>query len=171
MLTDKQIIELFEALNTELHNCDGVAEIGIVGGAVMCLVFQARVATRDVDAIFEPAELVRKLAAQLAEERGLSPNWLNDAAKGFIQGNFARQDVLNLSNLHVWAPDAKYMLAMKCISARWDSSDRDDVIFLVRHLKLTQPQQVFDIIEHYYPHNRIPPKTQYFIEEVVQPAE
>ena len=29
------------------------------------------------------------------------------------------------------------MLAMKCISARWDTHDRDDVIFLIRHLKLT----------------------------------
>jgi hypothetical protein len=169
VLTAEQIIGLFEALNLKLNQKDEIAEIGIVGGAVMCLVFHARAATRDVDAIFSPAELVRKLAAQIGEERGLPADWLNDAAKGFLQGDFARQDVLNLSNLRVWAPDAKYMLAMKCMSARWDTSDRDDVIFLVRHLKLTLPRAVYAIIEHYYPRNQIPPKTQFFIEEILEP--
>lgn len=61
------------------------------------------------------------------------------------------------------------MLAMKCISARWDSSDRDDVVFLIKLLKLTQPRDVFEIIEDYYPNNRIPPKTQFLIEEVLNP--
>jgi len=61
-----------------------------------------------------------------------------------------RQEVLNLSHLRVWTPEAKYMLAMKCISARWDTSDRDDVLFLIRHLKLKSPEAVFKIIEHYY---------------------
>ena len=61
------------------------------------------------------------------------------------------------------------MLAMKCISARWDSSDRDDVVFLIKLLKLTQPRNVFEIIEDYYPNNRIPPKTQFLIEEVLNP--
>lgn len=61
------------------------------------------------------------------------------------------------------------MLAMKCISARWDSSDRDDVVFLIKLLKLTQPREVFEIIEDYYPNNRIPPKTQFLIEEVLNP--
>jgi hypothetical protein len=61
------------------------------------------------------------------------------------------------------------MLAMKCISARWDSSDRDDVVFLIKLLKLTHPREVFEIIEDYYPNNRIPPKTQFLIEEVLNP--
>lgn len=60
------------------------------------------------------------------------------------------------------------MLAMKCISARWDTSDRDDVIFLIRHLELTRPEQVFEIIEDYYPKRQIPVKTQFFIEEVLE---
>ena len=30
------------------------------------------------------------------------------------------------------------MLAMKCISARWDTSDRDDVVFLIKELKLKE---------------------------------
>jgi len=60
------------------------------------------------------------------------------------------------------------MLAMKCISARWDTSDRDDVNFLIHLLKLTKASEVFDIIERYYPKNLVPPKTQFFIEEILE---
>lgn len=166
MMTADEISSLFEEMNDELSKSNETAEIGIVGGAVMCLVFNARKATRDVDAIFKPASLVRRIAAKVGERHGLPNDWLNDAAKGYIQGSFERQDVLNLSHLRVWAPDAKYMLAMKCISARWDTSDRDDVIFLIRFLKLKKAKAVFAIIEDYYPKNQIPSKTQFLIEEV-----
>jgi hypothetical protein len=168
MLDEKKILKLFDLLNDQLAARDEQAEIGLVGGAVMCLVFHARLATRDVDAIFKPAALVRKLAAQIAETEGLAPDWLNDAAKGFIQEGFKRHDVINLSHLRVWAPEPKYMLAMKCISARWDTSDRDDVLFLVRFLKLKSARRVFEIIEHYYPKKLIPAKTQFFIEELFE---
>lgn len=167
MLTKIQIENLFAKLNIKLKEKGEKAEVGIVGGTVMCLVFNARNATRDVDAIFEPTKIVRQLARQLGEEEGVGPEWLNDGAKTFLQGHFNRQDVLNLSNLLVWAPTADYMLAMKCISARWDTHDRDDVIFLINQLNLKTPRQAFEIIEKYYPKNQIPPKTQFLIEEIL----
>lgn len=168
MLSSKNIINLFEILNKELGKQNELAEIGIVGGAAMCLAFKAREATRDVDAIFHPADVVRKLVARIGEENGLPKDWLNDAVKGYLQNNFVKQDVLNLSHLRVWAPEPKYMLAMKCISARWDTNDRDDVIFLIQFLKIKTAKKVFEIIENYYPKKQIPPKTQFFIEEVLQ---
>lgn len=166
MLSREKIYDLFEQLNSALRNQGEVGEIGIIGGTVMCLVFKSRAATKDVDAIFEPSGIIRKLAKKIAEENNLPSTWLNDAAKGFLTANFARVDVLNLSNLRIWAPEAQYMLAMKCISARWDTSDRDDVIFLIKHLKLKNGNAVFDLIEHYYPKDKIPTKTKFFIEEI-----
>lgn len=168
MLTTKRIIELFDRLNELLRERGDIGEIGIVGGAVMCLVYNTRVATKDVDAIFEPASVIRDLAKRVAESESLPPDWLNDSAKGFIMPGFSRQKVLVLSNLRVWAPEPRYMLAMKCISARWDTSDRDDVIFLLKFLKLKNPIEVFQIIESYYPHNQIPAKTQFLIEELLE---
>lgn len=170
MLTSKRILNLFKKLNTSLAAQGEIGEIGIVGGAVMCLVYNAREATRDVDAIFEPKSIIYKLAAQIAVEEDLPDNWLNDAAKGFIQAGFSKQDVLNLSNLRVWSPEPRYLLAMKCLSARWDTSDRDDVIFLIDFLKIREPSQVFELIEGYYPKNIIPTKTKFFIEEVLSQA-
>lgn len=168
MLTEAKIKELFLSINKKLEKRGDIAEIGIIGGAVMCWVFRARAATRDVDAIFQPASVVREIVAEIAAEENLSSDWLNDAAKTYIQGNFIRQDILSLSNLRVWHPEAKYMLAMKCISARWDSSDRDDVLFLIDHLKIKSAREVFTIIEAYYPKRQIPPKTQFLIEEVFE---
>lgn len=166
MLTQKHIRQLFEELNDALRMRGEIGEIGLIGGAVMCLVYHSRNATRDVDAIFKPAHLIRKLAAKIGEKHQLDANWLNDAAKGYLRNSFVKEEIMNLSNLRVWAPEASYMLAMKCISARWDTHDREDVIFLIKHLKLTSTKQVFHIIESFYPHHLIPPKTQFFIEEL-----
>lgn len=77
--------------------------------------------------------------------------------------------MLGLSHLRVWAPSAEYMLAMKCISARFDSSDGDDASFLIRLLKLQSPEAVFAIIERYYPRKAIPAKTRFFVEELCGP--
>lgn len=167
MLTRNQIESLFERLNTLLRERGELGEIGIVGGAVMCLVYNTRAATKNVDGIFEPASVIRELARQIAASESLPPDWLNDSAKGFIMPGFSKQEVLNLSHLRVWAPEPRYMLAMKCISARWDSSDRDDVAFLLKFLKLKDPADVFEIIESYYPLNQIPAKTKFLIEELL----
>ncbi|HMO19140.1 MAG TPA: DUF6036 family nucleotidyltransferase [Oligoflexia bacterium] len=167
MLKKEKILELFEILSNKLESRGEKGEVGIVGGAVMCLVFNARASTKDVDAIFKPTKLIRELVSEIAIEENLPNDWLNDGAKGFLQPNFISNDVINLPNLRVWAPDAKYMLAMKCLSARWDSNDRDDVIFLIKFLKLKNAEEVFKIIEHYYPKKSIPPKTKFFIEEIM----
>lgn len=134
----------------------------------MCLVFNARNSTKDIDAIFEPTREIREAAAVVARKFGVAEDWLNDAAKGFFGSYPPRQTVLDLPNLRVWAPTPEYMLAMKCVSARFDSHDRDDLIFLIRHLALTTPAEVFEVVCRYYPRERVPAKTTFLVEEVLQ---
>ena len=134
----------------------------------MCLVYNARNATRDVDAIFEPSALIRKIAEKIAQKNGLPIDWLNDGAKAFLSSKLNKIIISELSNLRVWAPEPKYMIAMKCLSARWDSYDGDDVRFLIGHLGLSKPEEVFSIINKYYPKATIPAKTKYFIEELME---
>jgi len=167
MLTAERIVELFHALNAELATREVKGEIGICGGAVMCLVFRARVATKDVDAIFSPTREIREASLAVAARLGLADDWLNDAAKAYFLTSPPVHVVLDLSNLRVWAPQAEYMLAMKCVSARFDSHDLDDTRFLLRHLRITSPDEAFRIIEAYYPRNVIPPKTQFLLEELL----
>ena len=168
MLTSDEIKHLFSILNNKLKDRGEKGEIGLVGGAVMCLVYNARNATKNIDAIFEPSSTIRQIVLEIAQEESLPKTWLNDGAKSFIRPHFQQETIINLSNLLVWAPQAKYMLAMKCISARWDTSDRDDVIFLIKFCDLKSPHEVFEIIEKYYPKMMIPSKTQFFIEEVFE---
>lgn len=167
MLSRDRIRKLLEKMNTKLAQQNEKGEIGLVGGTVMCLVYNARASTKDVDAIFEPSQKIRRIAKEIAHEEGISENWLNDGAKSYIRPGFLREEVLDLSHLLVWAPEPRYMLAMKCLSARWDSYDKDDVIFLIEKLGIKEPSEVFQIIEKFYPKSVIHPKTQFFIEEVL----
>jgi len=168
MLTKEKIIELFTALNEKLKAEETKGEVAIVGGAVMCLVFDARSATKDVDAIFKPSSKIRELAAQVGDELGVPQDWLNDGAKGFMSKDYVHQEVMVLSHLTVTAPQAEYMLAMKCISARLDTKDKDDCEFLIRRLGLASVQAVLSIVEKYYPRNQVPTKTTFFVEELIE---
>lgn len=168
MLDARQIRRLLRALNLELKRKGARGEVGLCGGAVMCLVFEARKATKDVDAIFHPTREIRAAVHAVGRRFGLPDDWLNDAAKAFFLSEPPREQVLELSNLRVLAPRADYMLAMKCVSARFDTQDADDAVFLIRWLVLKSPAEVFAIIEKYYPHERVPAKTAFFVEELFE---
>lgn len=168
MLTVSTIKKLLKALSDELALKGVRGELGICGGAVMCLVFKARESTKDVDGIFEPTEAIREASVRIGKKFGLKNGWLNDAAKAYFHVDPPREPVLEFSNLRVWAPRADYMLAMKAISARFDTHDSDDVEFLISYLGLKKPEEVFKVIERYYPAQNIPPKTRFFIEELME---
>jgi len=84
MLDASTIKKLFKELNKELRKKDLIGEIGLCGGAVMCLVFDVRKATKDLDEIFEPTKEIRKAANKIAKKFNLDRNWLNDGAKAFF---------------------------------------------------------------------------------------
>ncbi len=167
MLTADQITQLFRVLDEELRKKGVVGEVGICGGAVMCLVFKARPATKDVDAVFAPTQDIRNAAKAVAARFGIPEDWLNDAAKAFFHVDPPQEDVLELPNLRVWAPTARYMLAMKCVSARFDSHDLEDTKFLIDYLQIRTSSEVLDVIQSYYPRHLIPAKTQFLIEEIL----
>jgi len=48
------------------------------------MAYDARRATRDIDAVFEPKTVIYEAAAEVAERRGLPPGWLNDAVKALL---------------------------------------------------------------------------------------
>lgn len=153
------------ALNEELGNQNVTGEICLFGGSVMCLVYHARPSTKDVDAIFEPTAIVRQAAQRVAVQFSLDDDWLNDAVKGFVVPH-AQRIYLDLSHLKVYVPEADYLLAMKSLAARVDTQDASDIRTLIIHLELGRPEEVFSILEAYYPRRQIRPATRYFIEEI-----
>lgn len=170
-MLNKELIELlFREINEELFKADSLGEIFIVGGAAMCLIYNARESTKDVDGIFEPTALLREIIEKVGQSNGLESGWLNDGVKGFLttKGGDNKEEVIFLSNLKVWAPIPEYLLAMKCISARADTNDADDIAFLINHLGLTELSEIVEIVSDYYPKHQVPAKTSYFIEEILE---
>jgi hypothetical protein len=166
-MTAEEITQYLTELNEELRLMDIKGEVSLFGGAVMCLVYDARPATKDVDAIFKPTSEIRIAIGRIAARHGLNEDWLNDAVKGYWAKHKERV-LFDLSNLTVFVPEPDYLLAMKAIAARDPFYDREDVRRLIEILGLKKPQDVFAIIEKYYPKNQIKPATQYFIEEIFE---
>lgn len=169
MLQTSDILRLFALLNEELQTQRIQGELYVVGGAVMCLVFQARPATKDIDAFFLPTAALRTAAAKVAHRANIDASWLNDAVKGYLseRGEFA--PYLELSHLKVFTARPEYLLAMKALSMRIGEEfhDLDDIRYLLRNLDITQYSKAVDIISRYYPIDRFLPKTLYALEELL----
>jgi hypothetical protein len=57
---------------------------------------------------------------------------------------------------------------MKLMSARVGNQDIADVGFLIDKLGLRTAEQVYGVLERFYPSNQVLPKTMYVIEEFFQ---
>lgn len=63
-------------------------------------------------------------------------------------------------------PEPDYLLAMKTLAARVEGTDKQDIP--IKLMGLTSAEEVFSILETYYPHQQIKPATQYFVEELFE---
>ncbi len=170
-MTRETILKALQALSDELAHHHTTGELCLFGGTAMMLAFAARPATKDVDAIFQPTQLIREAARRVGDSMDLPEGWLNDAAKGFVS---SRHETIStglpqFSNLRLTMPTPEYLLAMKCMASRigaveGETDDVADIRFLIRHLKLASAAAVMDIVAAYYPKNQIPVKAQYLIE-------
>ncbi len=123
-LTKSEIVKAFERIGALAAERGRSIRLILMGGALMCLAHGARDATKDVDAVaVNPgdAALVRDLAAQVAEELGWPPDWLNDGAKGYLVSISDGGAVFTAPGIEVRCPRTEQLLAMKL--AAW----RDDV--------------------------------------------
>ncbi len=169
------ILRALQALSDELGKNGTVGEVCLFGGTVMVLAFSARVATRDVDALFQPTSMIREITHQIAIEQGLPIEWLNDGVKGFVSTKHQTTagNLPQFSNLRLTMPVPEYLLAMKCMASRMgtltgERSDVPDIVFLIRHLRLKSAKIVLDLVAQYYPPERISVKTQYLIEGIFE---
>jgi hypothetical protein len=167
--TAHDIRRLLELLGEELGTAGVEGELYLVGGAVMCLAFAARPATRDVDALFHPTREIREAAARVADRAGVPRGWLNDAVKGFLDERGDFDPFLELPNLRVFIARPEYLLAMKCASMRLaeEFRDVDDVRFLLRYLNVSSVDQALEIVTRYFDEDRLMPKTRLAIEELL----
>jgi hypothetical protein len=168
-LSAELIRRALERVSSELGAQGVTGEVCLFGGTVMVLAFAARPSTKDVDAIFKPAPLIREIADRVGSELGLETGWLNDGVKGFIatEPPITTKGLPQFPHLRVTRPTAEYLLAMKCMAGRMGAegaSDLPDIRFLIRHLALKTAQQTLDLVAQYYGRSGVPAKTQYLVE-------
>ena len=150
LLSRARIVSALEALSEELANSSRREEIVIVGGAALVLLFGARAATKDVDAVVlgdGRAAVVREAASRVASRLDLPEDWLNDAAKGFVHALALGDTLFESPSLLARAAAPQQLLAMK-LSAWRDDIDIEDARLLLR----TMGQQRDDIWALVEPH-------------------
>jgi hypothetical protein len=180
-LFDRQTLEqALNELGRRAHTEGKTIEIAIYGGSALMLTYDWRLATRDVDAVFEAdKQTIRRLAHQIAEERDWDPNWLNDGVKGFLSAADQNPEIKRLfrtypsedePGLRVMLPRPEYLFAMKCRAMRIGgveaSVDIDDIRHLAKEIGLTTAQEALDLVTTFYPDRLIEPKTRFGLEEI-----
>ena len=152
-LSGERIRQLLGALNEELR-AEGVkGHVHMAGGAVMCLAFNARESTRDVDAAFQPSVKVLEAAHRVAVKEGVRDGWLNNAVEGYLSDRATFVPLMDFRHIKVSGATAEYMLAMKCLAMRLGEGFRDeeDIRYLLRNLGLRRYAAAEAILDRYYP--------------------
>ncbi len=160
-----EIIAALTALGEALERRGVQGELYIVGGAAIALAYDRRRSTRDIDAVFEPKAAVYEAAADVAEQRGLPPGWLNDAVKGFLAGEDPEAaPVLEVPGLRCLAASPRMLLALKVLAHRV-GEDEEDVLLLAREIGLGTAAEVLAVAEEVFG-DRLETAARFFVEEL-----
>lgn len=140
MLSREDIQRALLAFAQELEAMPARCELVVVGGAALVLLYGARKATKDIDALIvsdvDPA-LIRRAIERVASTLGLPEDWLNDAAKGYLHGLSPGDVLLEEPALLVRTPAPQQLLAMKLAAWR-DDVDIEDARLLLSKLPSDQ---------------------------------
>lgn len=165
MLNVKDIEKYFIEIDLRLKERDKTGDIVLAGGAVMALVYGARDTTKDIDALFKPSLEMRKIISDIALKYNLPEDWLNDGVKGFFTSDMNKMLYKKYDNLTVYTLDAEAMLALKLSSARPESKDQDDSIYLMNVLKIKEIDELYNLVDKYIPNNRKTVGSHFFIQD------
>jgi len=149
--------------------------------SAIVLTLNYRVNTADVDAVFERDKtFVKKLAAEMAEEFGLEEGWLNDSVKEYlstvdvdpgVKRFFKTYPSEEQPGLRVYVANPEYLFAMKCRAMRLGGaaqtkSDIADIRSLAQVIGIKNSEEALALVESFYPHNMLEPKTRLGLEEI-----
>jgi hypothetical protein len=154
--------EIEGALRELAEKLDGrgvVARIYLVGGAAMVLAYESRFSTDDVDAPGYPTDDVLEVAAEVAEHRGLRPDWLDDSVKVYlpIASEPEWRPVFKVGSVEVVVADERTLLAMKMRASR-GRRDEADIKFLLNECHITSIDDALVLYEEYFPEDEFPPR-------------
>lgn len=147
-----ELVELFEALASRLAARGVTASVYVVQGAAISMTFDARRATRDIDAVvLDGHGALMDEVRRLASERGLPTTWLNEQATAYVsrQPDSSASIVFDRPGLKVATASAAPLFAMKMAAAR--ATDVDDIRLLAGVLNITSISDAVDVFERVFP--------------------
>ena len=165
-LSKKDIVKYLKLINEELVKAEETAEIVLLGGCAMVLMYDARKSTKDIDAIFNNKSKMRECVKMIAKNNNLNDDWLNDAAKSFITPKMKTVEVTKFSNLKIKVFDLESLLVLKLISARALTNDFSDSLILLENSSIKNIEELYELVEKYAPEDLLTPRVDYFIQEV-----
>ena len=138
------------------------------GGAAMTMAFDARAATRDVDAVFQPHGAILDEVWAVADQLGLPRYWLNEQGSSYLSSNYqeAATPVWQHPSLRIMAISGKQLLAMKALASR-RNADLDDIRFLTAHLGITELDAVEAVVAELFPGETLSDRARLVIEDVL----
>ena len=167
--TRARILRALQALGDELTR-DGVrGQIFVVGGAAMALAYSTRRVTKDIDAVFEPKSAIYTAAGRVAEALELPEDWLDDAVKGFLPNvpDEHPRPIPDVRGIEVTTASPRYLLALKLMAMRFGEDD-EDIEILLRECGVRSTEEALDLLRNVYPLQEPPPKTRFFLEELLE---
>jgi len=164
-LSAEEIRQAFASLSDELQHVGERAEIVVIGGAALVLLFGARESTKDVDAYFlkPTASVVRSAAETVAHRLNLPLDWLNDNAKGYLVAVTTGRILYESEWLNIRAASNARLLAMKLAAWR-DAIDRADARLLLSQMS-GSAEEIWSAIRPFVPPHLID-KASYAFEDL-----
>ncbi|HXM58596.1 MAG TPA: DUF6036 family nucleotidyltransferase [Candidatus Dormibacteraeota bacterium] len=169
-LSADELLGALRRLGSLLDGRGITADIYVFGGAAMVMAYRARLATRDIDAVFVPDSEVLDAAWQVAREREWPRSWLNNQASAYLSRlpDRGRRVVLDEPGIRVMAASPEHLLAMKVLAAR-QIQDAGDIRFLLDLLGLASFDDVQRLVAEVYPDEPISDDARLLIEDLLAP--
>ncbi len=178
LLSSEDIRRGLRRLNGLATAANVTVDLAVDGGAAMVLAFDARAATKDVDAVVRgKVGCLRKAMAEVAEAEGSPSDWMNDGVKGLLSTN---EDMVAMresqgspcGGLRVCMATPEYLFAMKRMAMRsasdGSSGDIADIKTLASLAEIMDAGTALDIVASFYPAHLIPPKVRFGVEEIME---
>lgn len=126
------------------------AKIILIGGAALSFYYDRGQGTPDIDAALYPTDEVMSVAREIAEDDNLEPDWLNNAAIGFLpHQEISAGTIIQKGDVRVEIATAEVLLAMKLRACR--QKDLPDLAFLLRRCDVRSVEEATEWLRRYYP--------------------
>ena len=146
LLTADEIQEFLGILLDRLAARGVYVKTYIIGGAAMGIHLGREQLTPDIDGYFHPQAEVFAEAAEMADEYGLAPDWVNSRAAAFISFDPKDDTDALLTTIHghpVTVASKRTLLALKIAASR--TKDRADISRLILDLDITDPDEIVEL--------------------------